>query len=217
MNDPLLPPSETRVDLETWERADTYRWFRRYSRPHYAITTRVDVSHLMRRRRADGVSPYIGCLYAIGTGINAVPAMKLRFRANGDVIRHDAIGLSFTVPRDTGGFAFSFQPVAKSFDAFRHATETTIATVRAATDIREHAETTDAVAYLSCLPWLDFTGLDHAVPHADECIPRISWGKIVETAHGHDMALNIQVHHALTDGEDLGQLVAEIQRTLNRI
>ncbi|MEQ5870419.1 chloramphenicol acetyltransferase [Sagittula sp. NFXS13] len=204
----------TPISLDRWHRSDTYRWFRDYGRPHYAITCRVDVTRLMARK-AEGVSPYIGCLYAVGHGLNAVPELRVRFRADGTVVRHESIGLSFTVPRDTGGFAYSYQPFVDEFDVFDRAARANIAKVRSAKDIREHAERTDAVAYLSCLPWLDFTALDHAVPGPDDCIPRLSWGKIVEQDGRADMSLNVQVHHAVTDGEHVGALVSEIQTALD--
>jgi chloramphenicol O-acetyltransferase type A len=34
----------------------------------------------------------------------------------------------------------------------------------------------------------------------------VSWGRIVPTATGHDMAMTIQVHHALVHGQHVGQV-----------
>ncbi|MFM2391095.1 MAG: hypothetical protein RLZZ437_2650, partial [Pseudomonadota bacterium] len=42
----------TVVDLDTWPRADQFRFFRTYEKPHYAVTARVDVTHVMARKAA---------------------------------------------------------------------------------------------------------------------------------------------------------------------
>ena len=70
---------------------------------------------------------------------------------------------------------------------------------------------------MSCLPWLDFTALDHALPHADDCIPRISWGKIVSTGDGFDVAMNICVHHALVDGRQVASFYDAVQQAVNEV
>ena len=73
------------------------------------------------------------------------------------------------------------------------------------------------VAYLSCLPWLDYTSLDNALPSANDCIPRVSWGKIVPKGDGFDMAMTLQVHHALVDGLQVGQFFEATQTAINTL
>lgn len=204
------------IDLADWARADTYRWFRSYQQPHYAVTARVDVTRI-EERCARGLSSYRACLWAIGAGLHAVPDLRVRFRGD-RIVRHDRIALSFTVPRDTGGFAYSYQPWDADRARFDADVQETIARVRAAGTFDARDETaSDAVAYLSCLPWLDFTALTHAVPGPDDCIPRVSWGRIVPEGDRYAMAVNIQVHHAVTDGEHLGAFFEALQAALNAV
>jgi chloramphenicol O-acetyltransferase type A len=76
----------------------------------------------------------------------------------------------------------------------------------------------DDVAYLSCMPWLDYTSINNALPHADDCIPRVSWGKIVPEADGRQrMAMTIEVHHALVDGRQVGDFFAAVQAALDGV
>ena len=44
------------VDLSTWQRADQFRFFRTYQKPHYAVTSRINVTRLLTelKPRADG-------------------------------------------------------------------------------------------------------------------------------------------------------------------
>lgn len=204
------------IDVETWERGATYRWFRAYAKPHYAITCRVDVSHLMQRRKAEGVSPYRACLYAIGAGIHAVPELCMRFRDE-TVVRHSRVELSMTVPRSSGGFTYAYVPWREDFARFDRETNALITRASEGEGSSPIAETADAVVFLSCLPWLDFTGLDQAVIGPDDCIPRVSWGKIVSNGARHEMAVNVQVHHALVDGAHLGGFFDALQGALDTI
>lgn len=203
--------AETEIDLATWARAEQFALFRGYAQPHYATTARVDVTRLMTLRKGQGVSPYRACLFAIGAGLHAVPELMMRFRG-GRIVRHDRIALSFTVPRPDGGFNYAYLPFEADFAVFDQ---------RAAVVITETAQNTalgasdgvqDDVAYLSCLPWLDYTSLNNALPGPDDCIPRVSWGKIVQDSDARwRMAMTLEVHHALVDGAQVGAFFAAVQ------
>lgn len=202
-----------RIDLDTWSRAEPFRFFRGFDRPHYATTARIDATDLMARRRRHGLSPYRAVLHAIGHGLHAGDAFRTRFE--GDVVtRHDRIRISCTVPLDTGAFVYAYldwTPDGAAFDA--HA-KTRIDAARARATLSPDSGGSD-VAYASCLPWLDYTALDNAMPHRDDCIPRISWGKIVAHPDGrHDMAMTLQVHHALVDGRGVGAFFEAVQSAL---
>lgn len=187
------------VDLTTWDRAAQFRFFREFDRPHYATTVRMDVTKLMAGRKENGISPFRHTIWAIGAGLHAVPELCMRFRGE-TVTRYTRLLLSPTIPLDNGDFRYTYMaynPDRRHFDV--HATDK-IDEVRAGAPLNANDGTIEDVAYLSCLPWLDYTSLDNALPHADDCIPRVSWGKIVPKGTGFDMAMTLQVHHALVDG-----------------
>jgi chloramphenicol O-acetyltransferase type A len=203
--------AETIVDLAQWPRADQFRFFRTYQRPHYAVTSRIDVTHLLQVMRAKGWSSYRACVYAIGAGIHAVPELCMRFR--GDVVvRHDNVELSMTVPLADGNFRYAYVPFQRDFAAFDAQAAAIIRDVAAGGALNANTGARDDVAYLSCMPWLDYTAINNALPHADDCIPRVSWGKFVEQPAGHwSMAMTIEVHHALVDGRQVGDYFAAVQ------
>lgn len=208
--------AEHLIDLATWPRAAQFRWFRRYERPHYAVTTRLTVKRLMERRKPAGVSPYRACLHAIGCGLHAVPALCTRFRGD-RVVRHDRVALSVTVPKVDGGFNYADLPFDPDYARFEAEASARIAAARTRDGLGANDGSQDAVAYLSCLPWLDFTALDNALPDAQDCIPRVSWGRIVPEGGAWRMSMAIQVHHALVDGEHLGAFFAAVQDALDRV
>jgi chloramphenicol O-acetyltransferase type A len=166
------------IDLGAWPRAAQYRFFRTYQQPHYATTTRLDVTHLMSRK-TDGTSAYRACLYAIDVGLHQVPELCMRFRGN-QVAAHDMITLSMTVPTDKGGL-----------DA--------------------NTGERDDLAYLSCMPWQDYTSINNALPEPDDCIPRITWEKFVERDGVWEMAMTLEVHYALVDGAQMRAYFAAVR------
>ncbi len=206
--------AEHPVDLETWPRTAQFRWFRSFEKPHYAVTVRMDATHLMRVRKPAGHSLFRACLHAIGCGLHGVPELGMRFRGD-SVVRHDSVMLSTPVPRPDGGFNFSYVTFDPDFDQFDTGAKAAIEEARNRATLAGNSEGMDGVAYMSCLPWLDFTSLDNAMPNAQDCIPRVAWGKIVAEGDGWRMAMGIQVHHALVDGEHLGGFFEGVQRALD--
>ena len=209
--------SETPVDLATWPRTAQFEWFRGYERPHYATTTRLDVTDLMEQGKQAGLPVYRTCLFAIGAGLHAVPELLMRFR-EGTVVIHDRVALSMTVPTPSGSFNYAYVPFVPERDAFLAQAQEIIAATAVRADLDANDGTTDDVAYLSCMPWLDYTSLNNAMPHKDDCIPRVGWGKIVQEADGRwRMAMTLEVHHALVDGEQVGAFFNATQEVFNKI
>ncbi|MBF9042569.1 chloramphenicol acetyltransferase [Rhodobacterales bacterium HKCCE4037] len=202
------------IDIDTWERAPQYRLFRGYQRPHFATTARMDVTVLMAARAARGISPYRGSLYAIATGLHAVPALCLRF--DGDTLtQHDRIALSMTVPREDGTFGFGYLDFDPDFTAFDAAAQAEIARARTA-PVEPDKDGRKDLAYLSCMPWLDYVSITNAMPSPEDCIPRVSWGKIVTEGDRFAMSMTIEVHHAIADGRHVGQFFEAVQIALDR-
>lgn len=200
------------VDLATWPRAAQFRFFRTYDRPHYAVTSRLDVTTVMARK-ATGLSPYRACLHAIGVGIHAVPELCMRFRGE-NVVRHDMITLSMTVPTQAGSFGYAYVPFVADFTSFDLQAKALIDRTAAGADLAPNDGERDDLAYLSCMPWLDYTAINNALPGPQDCIPRVTWGRIVDHGGRFDMAMTLEVHHALVDGAQVGAYFAAVQDAL---
>ena len=139
------------IDLITWPRAAQFHFFRTFDRPHYAITVRMDVTHLMAVRKNQNLSPFRHAIYAIGTGLHAVPELRMRFK--GELVAlYDRLLLSPTIPLANGDFRYTyltFDPNRPSFDAHvKHKVDE----VRAGAPLNANDGTIEDVAYLSCLP-----------------------------------------------------------------
>jgi chloramphenicol O-acetyltransferase type A len=205
------------VELATWQRADQFRFFRTYQKPHYAVTSRIDVTRLLTELKPQGVSPYRACIYAIGAGIHAVPELLMRFRSE-EVTLYDIVELSMTVPLANGNFNYAYVPFHPDFAAFDAQCLRLTEAAKTKSGLEANSGQRDDLAYLSCMPWLDYTSINNALPGPDDCIPRVSWGKFVEVGNGrHSMAMTIEVHHALVDGRQVGEYFLAVQTALNTL
>lgn len=204
------------IDQTTWPRAQQFELFRTYERPHFAVTKRLEIDALIIKRKPEGVSAYRACLFAIGAGIHSVPELGMRFRGD-TVVQHDAIDLSMTVPKPDGGFAYAYVPFHREFGTFDRVSSSLIAQA-AKGDLAPNTGQRDDLAYLSCMPWLDYTSINNALPHAQDCIPRVSWGKFVNDPDGiWRMSMTLEVHHALVDGKHVGAYFETVQSALDEI
>ncbi len=205
------------IDPDTWPRKAQYDLFRSYERPHYAVTARIDVTHLLTVAKPAGYTPFRACLFAIGAGVHGVPELRTRFQGD-RVTEYTTVDLSVTVPADKGSFNcadLAFSPDFATFD-WRSAEELAAAAER--DGFGANTEARQDLVYLSCLPWLDYTAINNAMRDRDDCIPRVSWGRFTETATGQwSMAMTLEVHHALVDGAEVAAYFAEVQRTLDAL
>ena len=208
--------NDTIIDLDSWPRAAQFRWFRTYERPHYATTSRLDVTHLVGRRENDGVSFYRASLFAIAQGLHTVPELLMRFRGE-KVVRHDNISLSMPVPTAAGSFNYAYVPYAPDFAAFDAQAKDIIGKAAVSDDLNPVGAGQDAVAFLSCMPWIDYSSINNAMPHKNDCIPRVTWGKYVQEGDRWRMAMTLEVHHALVDGEHVGAFFHAVQAALDGI
>lgn len=205
-----------RLELADWPGAAQFRFFKTFERPHFAITARIDVSRMMALK-AQGLSPFRAALWAIGAGLHAVPALRTRFRGD-EVTRYARLRLSPTIALTDGTFGYTYLDWQPDFARFDADAARRIAAVRegSALNPNDGAAVQD-VAYLSCVPWLDYTALDNAMPDAADCIPRVGWGRIVPKGSGFDMAMTLQVHHALVDGRAVAETFAATQSAFDTL
>ena len=71
--------------------------------------------------------------------------------------------------------------------------------------------------FVSSLPWLHYSQLEHPAVSADDSNPRISWDKAV-TKHGRTtLPVSLFVNHALADGLHISQFFAGLERELQAL
>lgn len=187
------------IDLETWDRRHSYLYFRSLDMPHFSLTAPVDVTAMWQKSSCKKFSIFNAALFCIMRTINDIPEFLTRFRGD-QIIRHDLVHPSFTVPIADNHFAFCQAPFIDDWPKFDSECRDVMQEARQQTALIDETAHEDHWIYLSCIPWLDFTAATHPLQGKDDCTPRISWGKIVEENGKARMSVNLQAHHALMDG-----------------
>ncbi|MCP4810212.1 MAG: hypothetical protein GY913_24200 [Proteobacteria bacterium] len=187
-----------RIDLGP--RADLYRHFRAFERPMFTICSRVDVRPLLEASDA-GIFPTL--LWNLLRAANAVPQLRQRIRMEPDehVVEHEQVHCTCTVAQDD---AFTFCSLPYNPDAAEFYAQVP-GLVRKASESQGldlGVEGRDDMLYLTCLPWLDFSSMQHAESGDPlDCVPRIAWGRVVD---GH-VTVCLTSHHSLVDGRHVAQ------------
>lgn len=84
-----------KIDMNTWPRAELFRFFSGVSQPFYSVTFRVDVTNLHAYTKARGISFYYALGYLVTDAVNAVENFRYTIR-DGEVFLLDGRIPSFT-------------------------------------------------------------------------------------------------------------------------
>jgi chloramphenicol O-acetyltransferase len=193
------------IDLETWPRRDHFRLFQALENPHFSVTTELDITDWLAASKAAGRPFFPAMVHRLCAVANQLEPFRMRIRGE-QVVVHDRIHASFTVP--WRGDLFNFCDVAfePDVDAFLARCVPAIAAAQAADHLLLDPTVPDDRLYLSCLPWFPLTSMTHAVGKGDS-FPRLAWGRAQERDGRTVVAINFQVHHALVDGVHLARFL----------
>ncbi len=202
-----------KIDKATWERREIYDFFSAMSNPFYMVTFTVDITPVYRYAKAAGLSFYYAMVYLCTRALNRVDAFLYTIR-EGEIHKIEARSPSFTDLKKGGElFYIVTMPCEGSIGDFCRA-----AAARSAaqsTFIDQGTETDDLI-YFSCLPWVEMTALTNERNlEPEDAVPRISWGKYVETEGRKKLNISVEVNHRLIDGLHIGRfyeaLAAEME------
>lgn len=198
------------IDLDSWPRRALFEHFLQYNRPFSSLCVRVDVTPLMTYCRASGDSRFGVMLHAVMTALNATGPLKQRL-INGQPYELELIHPSFTaLDERSQSFNFCLADHTSALPAFL--ANVAQAKLKGQQLSQQGRLFTDEdhrpdLAYVTCLPWLDFTSLEHAYSgQSDDFIPRVAWGKICTSAEGQaQVSVSLTAHHAFVDGLHIAQ------------
>lgn len=212
---------KTFIDISTWKGKKHYEWFIRYPVHYYNVTKEINISKFLSYLKGKTindtkVSFFIAFLYIVTKGLNEIEEMHLRIQ-NGKVIKYDLINPAYTIMTDAGVFENCDNEYDEDFKTFYLKTKTAIDKIKhSINDFPYNNLNEFNQFYMTCLPWIDFTGLFHPMPNDDSAfVPRICWSKYYERNGETFIALNIQVSHALVDGYPLSQAFIKVEEYLN--
>ena len=200
------------IIFQNTHRKKHFEFFNSMNHPHFNITANVDISVLLPFLKKNNLPITPSIVYLIAKAANEIPEFRWRIR-DGKIFEHKTVSPSFSVFTEVAD-VFSFCTVEYESDPktfIQKAYEKSEAMKKEPSF--EDEEGRDDFLFLSTIPWVSFTGFQHAMHfHPSDSVPRITWGKFFESDGKMQMPLSVQVHHAVVDGRHVGQYFQLIEK-----
>jgi len=206
------------IDLSSWSRRRHFALFNGFDQPHFGLCASVDLTAAHAALKARGLPFTAAMVYLLARTANGIPEFRHRIRGAGaaaGVVEHERVHPSITVLPEDGLFSFCTIPYHPRMDRFLPEAVASMAEKRLHPSLEEVADQDDLL-YLSCIPWVAFTGVQHPMrQHPVDSIPRIAWGKYGAEGGRLKLPVAVQGHHALMDGVHLGSFYTRLQELLD--
>ena len=201
----------TIIDMEKDPRCGQFAYFRGMTFPFAGLTVEMDITDMMAAR--GGRPFFLSMLYAVVRAANAVPQLRRRILPDGRVAEYDWCAPSYTAMKSDGVYVYCNVEGALPYDEFVAQGQ------RRQREVLERGTLTedgDVLSYffVSSLPWMHYSQLQHPAVSPDDSNPRISWGKYVTVNGRTTLPVSLFVNHALADGLHISRFFLNLEKEL---
>src|SRR5882724_9930633 len=198
-----------KIDPETWPRTAVFQFFKGFTEPYHGVCLRLDCTEAFRFAKAGDLSVFLTLVHCSLVAAHQVENFRTRI-VNGEAWEYECIDGGSAVGRPNGTIGFAHYPFHESIVEFVRQGSVEVNRVSNRTDIERYPYAN--LIRFSTLPWFDFTSISHARNFEfEDSAPRITFGKITETAGRRTLPVSIHVHHALVDGSHVAEFVDGLQ------
>jgi len=207
-----------KLELSSFKKKNDFEFYKNYSNPCYSVVTPIDVTNLYRYANEFSLSFYYCLIYLSIKAMETVPEFTYRIREDG-VYACEHIVPSFTDMKkgDTEYYIVTTRIIDEDIVAFNKKAKEVSLNQTVFCDDRNGFEE-DEFAYISCLPWFDFTSLVEEQQFSpNHSIPHLSWSKYTEVNGRKVLHYEILVNHRLIDGYRLGLFINQLQKSIDNL
>jgi chloramphenicol O-acetyltransferase type A len=196
------------VDLALYSRRRLFECFRNHPLPVLSISTAIDITGYGAAAEARGLRFYSTLCCLISRAINASPCFRHRI-VDDVLVEFPLVHPSITVALEDGNFGFADADYTGVFRDDYGSIRGAIEAARA-TPNQDFRGGLDDRFFLTHLPWLSFTGIQHPYTPAYGSIPLISTGRTFLQDGKEMLPIAVQAHHALVDGVHVARLLEQL-------
>ncbi|MET4157087.1 CatA-like O-acetyltransferase [Agromyces sp. PvR057] len=204
------------IDVDTWNRRETFEHYRNRVPCTYAITVELDVTAFAEALRHSSRKTYPAQIWAIATVVNRYREFRMAVTDAGEPATWPVVHPAFTVfnpERET--FAAVWTPYDEDFGRFHDRAADLLATASTATTMFPQGDLPPDAFDVSSLPWTSFTGFTLQIDGGSgHLLPIFTLGRHVERDGRTMLPLAVQIHHAAADGFHTSRLVRELEQLL---
>jgi chloramphenicol O-acetyltransferase type A len=196
------------VDLSRYPRSRLLECFSHHPLPVLAISTAIDISGFGAALQSRGLRFYSSLCCLISRAINDSPCFRHRL-IDGVLVECPVVHPSINVALDDDSFSFADATHRGVFCDDYASIRAAIAAARVqpAQDFRDNL---NHRFFLTHLPWLSFTGIQHPYTPAYGSIPLISTGRSFSQENRELLPIAVQAHHGLVDGLHVARLLEQL-------
>lgn len=201
----------TKINIDTWQRKETYAMFRGMTDPFYALSFNIDVTEVYNFAKSKGISSYKSIVWVVTKALNGVENFRYTVLEDGSVGLLDVRNPSFTdFATETNCFKIVSMQFEDNIESFvKHASEK----AEKQSEFIDHTEETPDLIYLSCVPWIDMTGVkSEGLEKPTDAIPRITWGKYRKENGRVYVNMTVETNHSFVDGYHIGKFIEEFTK-----
>jgi len=201
------------LDIENWSRRELFEFFIGYANPYFNVCVQLDVTEFLTFVRARSTKVSLALHYFALRVANEIEPFRYRLK-DGKVVIFDSIHGGTTVLLPNESFAYAYFEYQPDFEKFTGEMGSAVEAVRTSTAPLKPTMRDDVI-YHTTLPWISFTSFMHArTPGRGDSIPRIVFGKFVNSGGRTMMPISVEVHHALMDGLHVGRYLNRLAEVL---
>ncbi|MFY8148602.1 MAG: CatA-like O-acetyltransferase [Prochlorococcaceae cyanobacterium] len=203
------PPSAgVPVDLTSYARRRLFECFRHHPVPVFSLSSQIDISGYAEFIEQRGLRFYTTLCCLISRAINDSPCFRHRI-VEGVLLEYPRVHPSINVALDEESFCFADALYCGSFTDDYASLRTAFEVARRHPN-QEFRGGLDDRFFLTHLPWLSFTGIQHPYTPEYASIPMISTGRSFRREGADLLPIAVQAHHALVDGVHVARLLERL-------
>ncbi|MEI7475715.1 MAG: chloramphenicol acetyltransferase [bacterium] len=200
------------IDIENWNRKKHYEFFKGFDYPQFNLCANINFTETLKFVKDNELSVFKVVLYAVIKAANEIEQFRYRIRGE-QVVLHDIIHPGCSIMGEDELFCNCLVDYEEDINKFFPIVADAMVYSKENNIIIEQQNNRDDLLYLSCLPWISFTGLVHPVHFSPaDSIPRITWGKYFNDNNQIKMPFSVQVHHSLMDGVHIAKYYSLLEK-----
>jgi len=196
------------VDLAHYPRRRLFECFRNHPLPVFSISTAIDISGYATAIESRKLRYYTTLCCLIGKALNDSPCFRHRI-VDDVLVEFPVIKPSINVALEDESFSFADADYNGCFKEDYASIRGAIAAAQAQPN-QDYRGGLDDRFFLTHLPWLSFTGIQHPYIPAYSSIPLISTGRSFCQDGKEMLPIAVQAHHALIDGVHIARLLERL-------
>jgi len=211
------------IDLETFERKDSYAFFQTFVDPNVTITSEVDCTGAKERARQHGIPFFLYYIHAMIKAANEIKEYKYRIDKEGRIIYYDEIHvLTLIKTSETGDYntvLFNYNSDLLTFaaNAIKKIENRPVDTdpFTDETNIIENDELN--VLMISVIPGLSFSSINFALRTRDRGFYPVSLvGKMMTKEGKEYLPIGLTANHTFIDGFHLERYFSRVAELLQQ-